>query len=182
MNEVVAFSAHFQNPSPEILVIVRLPKVKLEPYTLYTECQLLCKQTKYKRCPRQEDAPALTDCLTSVHYLYKKTAKIEMSLEWIGNMPRALVKKWGWSIAKISRSELQSGDLIFVRDKAASRRITHVVLALSADKVFHSSMKAKGGRIEDISDIFTTYTQSKQVKSLLAYIDPRTSREERKNT
>jgi cell wall-associated NlpC family hydrolase len=147
---------------------------KIDAERCYKECRQLVSQTKYKRYSKQEDAPFETNCLTAIRHLFTKIASIDIPRDWIGNMPRSLVNRKKWSIQQITASELQPGDLLFLRNTHAKRLITHVAVALSPDEVFHSSRGAKGGRIEKIADIFSKYAQPKNSQELLTYVDPRT--------
>lgn len=136
------------------------------------DCQVLCKTAKYKRCANTEEAPFRADCLTSIHYLFKDHA--ELSLDWIGNMPRHLSKKHSWQVLQVSPHELKAGDLLFLKYRKSSRLVTHVAMALGPDEIFHCSREKKGAAIEKIEEVFARYVQPNDLNAMLSYVDPRT--------
>lgn len=100
---------------------------------------------------------------------------LKIELDLIGNMPRHLVKK-KWSVQKISSSEIQAGDLLFLHSKKSERLVTHVALALSAQKVFHCTPKSNGC-VEPLEAISQEWEFLEDANALLSYVDPRPSRE-----
>lgn len=73
---------------------------------------------------------------------------------WIGDLPRILVIQYGCQIHRATLTTLQPGDLIFLRkgtDNTPSpnvRYIVHIMVAVSANAVFHSSQVWGRGKIE----------------------------------
>ncbi|HEV3269251.1 MAG TPA: hypothetical protein VGZ69_01210 [Candidatus Rhabdochlamydia sp.] len=45
----------------------------------------------------REHAPKKTDCLTAIHYIFKKALNLDMPLTFIGDMPRQLLSLENWS-------------------------------------------------------------------------------------
>lgn len=98
-------------PIPSYYLIYRhpeMPESTAVQKNLTDHCAVLTKITKYKRKPRKEDAPAESDCLSSIAYVFKKVAELEGingvrfgTLEQIGNMARTLVS-WGWEPMKVA--------------------------------------------------------------------------------
>ncbi len=143
------------------------------------ECQILCQNARYKRHTKVEKAPFKADCLTSIHYLFRN--KVDIMIDWIGNMPRYLSQQRTWKCLQIPVQELKSGDLLFLKHKKSSRLITHVAMVLGPDEIFHCSQDKNGALIEKISEVFSRYAQPIDVKAMLSYVDPRTSREVQEN-
>lgn len=141
------------------------------------DCQTLCQNARYKRCAKAEKAPFKADCLTSIHYLFRN--KVDILIDWIGNMPRYLSQQRTWRYLQIPVQELKCGDLLFLKHKKSSRLITHVAMALGPDEIFHCSQDKKGALIEKISEVFSRYAQPIDVEAMLSYVDPRTSREDK---
>jgi len=163
-------------PLPTLIVFRSNGLEKTE--TLIQDCQLLCRTAKYKRTAKREEAPYRADCLTSIHYLFQN--RIEFLIDWIGNMPRRLSQKRNWRYLRVTADELQPGDLLFLKRKKSPRLITHVAMALGPEKFFHCSPERKGGAIERIDRIFSTYMQPQDVDEMLSYIDPRSHSQKKK--
>ncbi len=51
--------------------------------------------------------------------LFRK--RIDLLVDWIGNMPRRLAKQRGWRIYELPPRELKPGDLIFLKHKRSCR-------------------------------------------------------------
>jgi hypothetical protein len=154
------------------LIVFRCDDALSKSEELIKNCHLLCKNTKYKRHPKTEEAPHRSDCLTAICYLFRNA--IDRPLDWIGNMPRRLSQKRNWRYLKIFPRELELGDLVFLKHKKSPRLITHVAMALGPEILFHCSREKKGASIEKIDQVFSRYTQPSDIKAMLTYVDPRT--------
>jgi len=152
------------------IIVFRFPG-SIQPELIQKECQALVGVTRYKKEAKREEAPYLTDCLTSVSHVFKKAALVDLQLDWIGNMPRTLYKK-GWQIQKISLNELKTGDLIFLGKKG--KLVSHLAVALSEQEVFHVAQKGAG--IEKIEDVFAKYIPLQDAQNALSYVDSRSAR------
>lgn len=124
--------------------------------------------TIYEKRAPLEAAPGKTDCLTSIYYLFKKALGIEIPVTFVGDMPRNL-ESFGLRLEIIDTSEMKAGDLLFLKLKIKSRLISHVAIAISADKIFHCQ-KSDGVCLESPESIFETYEQELK-KDQLLYID-----------
>ncbi len=159
------------HPTPLLVFRCANPRA---PEELIKDCQILCQTAEYQRCAKREEAPFRADCLTSIHYLFKN--HVELSLDWIGNMPRYLSKERRWQVLQIFPDELKPGDLLFLKHRKSSRLVTHVAMALSTEEIFHCSPKKKGASIEKIDEVFTRYVQPSDINAILSYVDPRTKK------
>jgi cell wall-associated NlpC family hydrolase len=126
----------------------------------------------YKKPALREEAPNRADCLTLIHYLFKKAIRMNIPLTYIGDMPRLLSKR-GWKVTIIKESEAQSGDLLFVKDKNQSKFLSHVAVFLNPDSLFHCCRKAKTAVEQKSDDFFTNYEQKLTSDESILYIDPR---------
>jgi cell wall-associated NlpC family hydrolase len=99
---------------------------------------------------------------------------LELTLDWIGNMPRLLVSQWKWKVLSLPQEEIQPGDLLFLGNQVKGM-ISHVALALSPKEAFHCSWETGGGSIEPIETLCKRYQQPASPAALLDYVDPRTT-------
>ena len=83
-----------------------------------------------------EVAPLKTDCLTSIHYIFKKAFHHTLSLSLIGDMPR-LLSQSGWVLQVVDSDELCIGDLIFLKRKKETKLVAHVALVIGFNQIFH---------------------------------------------
>ena len=127
----------------------------------------------------EEATDGFFDCLTLVHYIYWEVAKVKMTLEYIGNMPRRLNATDEWQFMQVSSNDLQCGDLIFLKNKRHRKLLGHIVFALGNDQIFHCSRTLGKARIETLNKCFETYEQALSPDKALRYIDPR-DKEQRK--
>lgn len=128
----------------------------------------------YKNPVYIEEGPnGFFDCLTLVEYIYRKVAKVEITLEYIGNMPRRLHASDQWKFMQVSSDELQCGDLIFLKNKNHRKLLGHIVFALGNDQIFHCSRSLGKARIETLEECFEAYEQRLSPEKALCYIDPR---------
>lgn len=156
------------------IIVIRSTEIRWHEATLRSECEKLAGTMKYKQKALHEDAPQSGNCVTAVNYAAQQT--VQMSLlppVWIGNMPRKLQER-GCKVLKVPLSEVQTGDLIFVKEKGEKQRLaTHAAIALSAKEFFHCCLTEKAGVIEKPDRFFTRYDQAETADSLVRYQDPR---------
>ncbi len=131
----------------------------------------LQEKTAYLRTAPKELAPEQTDCLTSIHYIFKKALAADFPVTFIGDMPRTLSSLAGWEFTVLkSKEEIRAGDLYFVGKVEKTRLISHVALFLSQDELFHCTQDHSRAIVEDFATFQTTYEQ-KVRKQQIRYID-----------
>jgi len=91
---------------------------------------------------------------------------------YIGDMPRMLVKLHKWEILKISASDLQDGDLVFVKRKEGKRSISHIAMYIKS-RLFHSCKSKQTAIFESPEMFFLVYEQNLNADMLIRYIDKR---------
>lgn len=166
------------------MIAVRFPNFLCEESLLIKECQSLIASTCYQYTVSDKEAPQLTNCVTAIRYLFLKLEKVFLPPVWIGDMPRTLITRYGCTLEDVTATTLKRGDLLFLRrsllDDASSdkRWITHIMLAVSCDRIFHSSSKRGGAAFENLRECSDEYVIN--LKKLLVddstvmrYIDPR---------
>jgi hypothetical protein len=136
--------------------------------------QSLLGSTTYKRMAPLEEAPLYTDCLTSIHYIFQRAWGLEMSLTFIGDLPRSLLDSRKWTPLFVDQKEILPGDLLFVKNIMRPRLVEHAVLSLGGDQYFHCR-KLEGARIESLDELYTQFEQ-KLTTDIFRYIDPRNKR------
>lgn len=139
-------------------------------------------KTFYLRRASLESAPQYTDCLTSIHYLFKKALQVDIPLTFIGDMPRQLSSFGEWKVLKTQVHEALCGDLIFVKKRNMSQLISHVGMVTEENQIFHCSKEAQTAVIESWEAFFSQYEQQLDFVEMVRYIDPRNKalREEHK--
>lgn len=126
----------------------------------------LTKNSKaYQRKSKREEAPSVTDCLTSVWYVFKKALKVDMDITLIGDMPRRLLLLSEWNLLCIDRKDAECGDVIFVKNRDNERLISHVGIILGADRVFHCCSKIGKASIQSDKEFFTEYHQQMKINN-----------------
>lgn len=130
-------------------------------------------KTSYRRPALREQAPLVTDCLTSIHYVFKQALSIDIPLTFIGDMPRQLLSFGEWRALKIEMRNVQCGDILFVRNKRNEKLLSHIALIIEVDKVFHCSPSSGTAVIESRNEFFSLYEQKLNFKEMICYIDPR---------
>ncbi len=70
-----------------------------------------------------------------------------------GSIPRTTSGQYG-SGAKISKSELKPGDLVFFKPSAGSTRISHVGIYIGGGKFIHSPQPGENVKISDLSSSY----------------------------
>lgn len=136
------------------------------------------ERTCYKRQSLLEEAPAYADCVTSIHYLFLEAIGMNIPVSLIGNMPR-LLNEYDWSLRVIDKTEMQPGDLIFLKHREYERLISHVALAVNNTDVFHCK-KEIGSVVQSVDHLFETYEQTIFYEQL-RYIDYRDEELRRKH-
>ncbi len=119
----------------------------------------------------REAAPEITDCLTSIHYIFKQALKVDIPLTFVGDMPRRLLTLDQWEFCEIDPKEACCGDLVFAKRIREEKLIAHVALLLGPDEVFHC--KRDGGPIVESFEKFCSLFEQKLTLDQLRYIDPR---------
>ena len=94
-------------------------------------------KTSYRRPALREEAPAVTDCLTSIYYVFKRALRIDIPLVYIGDMPRLLLSFSNWRVLRIDIKDVRCGDILFVRNKKNEKLLSHIALVIGVDKIFH---------------------------------------------
>ena len=136
------------------VVVFRHPNIAFSESRLYRECEALARVTRFDLNAKDQDAPQRTSCITAVRYIFRQCTNLSLPHVWIGDMSRHLVAS-GWRIIQIDLSQIQAGDLIFLRWNASNfcplyqRWITHIVLALSP-RAFFDSNQSRSARIESL--------------------------------
>jgi hypothetical protein len=173
------------NLSDANVYVLRAPENKFSEYSFLETIEACLAQTKYNLLAKDSEAPASTNCITSIRYLFRQNSKIEIPNVYIGDMPRSLVTNCGWSVEYIKISEMQCGDLLFLRDLPAKevtldkKYIVHAVVSIGRSRIFHSSLRRGSGYIEHLLTPKDVYASSIVGRTLedpnyfLFYIDPR---------
>lgn len=130
-------------------------------------------KTSYRRPARLEEAPLITDCLTSIHYLFKHALQINIPLTYIGDMPRRMLSYSEWRAVKIDIKDARCGDLLFVKNKEREKLVSHVAMVIEVDKIFHCCVKAGTAIVQSEAEFFSLYEQRLDFREMVRYIDPR---------
>ena len=97
-------------------------------------------------------SPSGFDCSGFVYYLCKSLGV---------SVPRTATSQWKGGYDKVSRSELQPGDLVFFSSYAGGSSIGHVGIYIGNDQFIHSSSPSSGGVI--ISGMDENYYSARYV-------------------
>ena len=130
-------------------------------------------KTSYRRPALREQAPLVTDCLTSIHYVFKQALHIDIPLTFIGDMPRQLLSFGEWRALQVEMNDVRCGDILFVRNKRNEKLLSHIALIIEVDKVFHCCPSSGTAVIESRNEFFSLYEQKLNFKEMICYIDPR---------
>lgn len=130
-------------------------------------------KTLYRRPALREEAPAVTDCLTSIYYVFKRAMNIDIPLLYIGDMPRQLLSFSEWRSLKIEMKDVQCGDLLFVRNKKNEKLLSHIALVVEVDRIFHCCPSLGTAVVQSKDEFFSLYEQKLNFKEMVRYIDPR---------
>ncbi len=121
----------------------------------------------------REEAPQVTDCLTSIHYIFKKALHIEVPVTFIGDVPRQLVSSSEWRPIKIDLKDVRCGDLLFAKNRANKKLLSHLALVIDVDRIFHCSPSWGTACIQSPDQFFSSYEQKLDFQKMVRYIDPR---------
>ncbi len=97
------------------------------------------------------------DCSGFVGFLFREEAGIQL--------PRSTREMIAMDVPRVSRSELQAGDILFFNRRGRGR-VTHVGIYIGDDRFIHSSSKRSGGvRVDSLSSTYwrASYMQAKRV-------------------
>ncbi|MBX3720001.1 MAG: C40 family peptidase [Parachlamydiales bacterium] len=130
-------------------------------------------KTSYRRPAPLEEAPLVTDCLTSIHYLFKNALQIDIPLTYIGDMPRRLLSYGEWRAMKIDLKDARCGDLLFVKNRGREKLVSHVAMVLETDRIFHCCLAAGTAVVQSETEFFSLYEQRLDFVKMIRYIDPR---------
>lgn len=119
----------------------------------------------------REAAPEITDCLTSIHYIFEQALKIKIDLTFVGDMPRQLFSLDQWEFCEIDPKEVRCGDVVFAKRIREEKLIAHAALLLGDNEVFHC--KRDGGPVVETFEQFRSLFEQKLTFDQLRYIDPR---------
>ena len=133
----------------------------------------LQRKASYKRQAFVEEAPGLADCLTSIHYIFKRALGFDLSVTFIGDMPRRLFSYSRLSYLKADSNSLKLGDILFVGSKTSTRMISHVALVVDKERIFHCNQASGHAEIESFDEFFSKYEQKLKSQEMLRYIDYR---------
>lgn len=147
--------------------------VSIENNSLTSAASELVDKTTYRRTALREEAPSITDCLTSIHYIFKKAFGLEIPLTYIGDMPRQLLSSNSWKPLKIDINQAQCGDLLFVKSTQYTKQLSHVAMFITADKIFHCNLASGTAVIQSPEQFFHFYEQKLNFIHMIRYIDPR---------
>ena len=119
-----------------------------------------------------EEAPQVADCVTGASFFFQHAYSTRLPHCYIGDMPRILVNRFSWQILCVQIEDLQEGDLIFLKDRAFKRLITHV--AWFSTGMFHH-VNRRGLNSESHEELMERYEQPFDGDKLTRYIDRRNS-------
>jgi hypothetical protein len=153
------------------IYVFRCSFVQIDPI-IKVSSELLGK-TSYRRPALREEAPAVTDCLTSIYFIFKQALSVDIPLAFIGDMPRQLLSFSEWRPLKIDTRDARCGDILFVRNKEREKLLSHAALIIEIDKIFHCCPKSGTAIIQSKDEFFSLYEQRLGFKQMVRYIDPR---------
>lgn len=133
----------------------------------------LVERTTYCTPALREYAPEKTDCLTAIHYIFKKALNIDMPLTFIGDMPRQLLSLENWKLIECSIENTQCGDIFFTKNKNKPKLVSHIALMIEPDKIFHCTPILGKAVIQSKEKFFSSYKQKLHFRKMICYIDPR---------
>ena len=125
----------------------------------------------YEKMAPIESAPNQADCLTSIHYIFRKAIGVHVPLTLVGDMPRRLLSLGEWKFCKVDQKEAHCGDLLFAKRITDSKLIAHAALILDPNRIFHCR-KDRGAVVETFEEFHSVFEQ-KLTYEQIRYIDPR---------
>ncbi len=78
-----------------------------------------------------------------------------------------------WKMVKITPKEVEVGDVIFLKNHNLISKITHMAVAVAANRFFHCTSKVDGCEIVDCETFHSRYEMITDEKLLSTYVDPR---------
>jgi hypothetical protein len=127
--------------------------------------------TCYERMAPLEMAPAKTDCLTSILYIFKRALEWKCAPTWIGDMPRVLLSSGKWTFHVIDSKDARCGDVLFAKRITEPKLLGHMALLLGPNEIFHCK-RDSGAVIESWGNFLSVFEQ-KLTDKQIRYIDPR---------
>ncbi len=155
------------------IAVLRAPIVPVRTERLATVLAECRGVTKYKKWALRNEAPGHADCVTAAAYVSRRVWDLTIPRALIGDLPRELVRS-GWTIDVVAQEKLAIGDWIFCASPTMERLVTHVVLVVGPNEVFHCKEK-EGAVITTVDRTREEYIQKLQME-LPRYIDPRGNR------
>lgn len=154
-------------------MIVLRPPLEVSLNDLEPHVQKLLKHCTYRKKSGFENLPYFGDCLSTILFVTNQLQNMNIPIYWIGNAPSKLVEKWNFKI--LETDHLKPGDLIFMQRKNARKLITHVLMALSTNHLFHCTSRKdfKGCELVIKHSIYERYSQPFNLQELINYRDPR---------
>jgi len=127
--------------------------------------------TCYERMAPLESAPAKSDCLTSIVYIFKRALQWDFLPTWIGDMPRTLLSTGKWTFHMIDPQEARCGDVLFTKRISERKLLAHAALLLGPNEIFHC--KRDSGAVTETLESFFSVFEQKLTDTQIRYIDPR---------
>jgi hypothetical protein len=155
------------------MILVFRYSSKIDSEQMVQVAATLLDKTVYTRPSKLEEAPEKADCLTAIHYLFKKALKVTIPLTFIGDMPRRLASYGEWRPLCIKQEDAQCGDLLFVKNKGKVKLLSHIAMFIDARSIFHCCLDEKTAVIQRFEIFTDRYTQCLSFRSAVRYIDPR---------
>lgn len=138
--------------------------------TVLNECKGV---TKYKRWALRNEAPEHADCVTAAAYVSRRVWDLTIPRALIGDLPRVLLGS-RWTIDVVAQEKLAIGDWIFCASPTIERLVTHVVLVVGPNEIFHCK-EGEGAVITTVDRIWKEYRQKLTI-GLSEHIDSRGNR------
>jgi hypothetical protein len=98
---------------------------------------------------------------------------VDLPITFVGDMPRQLLALSAWRALQIDIKEVKCGDLLFTKNKANRKRLSHLALFIEVDQIFHCCLSLKTAGIQSADAFFSSYAQELNFKQMVRYIDPR---------
>lgn len=127
--------------------------------------------TKFKLDSQDNEAPEFTNCVTAVRNILRNDFSFELPRAYVGNLGYLLCEIHNAKVATILNWEIKYWDLIFTKD-IESRYISHLMIWLEWNKVFHSNRVTEWWQIDFLDKIL--YLQKRkiaEINEILSYWD-----------
>lgn len=132
----------------------------------------IASNSSYSKNATDKDAPLHCNCITAVRYLFQRTTELVIPKGWIGDLPRALLSR-KWQILNVGSNEVRCGDLVILKNRISRRSITHITVALAANRFFQCTWKAGKAEIVPCEALHPRYELVSSEETLRFYKDPR---------